>query len=179
MKKIFYGFIIFSLNFSIEAMEVMHMSPTERIYHMVMNAPKVCMEPVSPTHKKCLETELGKCNEELFKNNPLVLEFMSESLEAEYKRIFLGKGEELSEDELREIAEKESELSSNLSNLSIIGYALAKKCKGLPEAAYKLGVFHYIQGNGKNAYLWVSVATMFSDPISQVARSQLNKFIVR
>lgn len=155
MRKVFFNLVALGALLSFGTSNAMNV--IERSYHTVINAPKVYITPLPPTIESRLQSELGKCDKMVIGINSLALEFAAESLEAEYKRIFLGK-DKLSDDELEEISREESELSDDLSNLPAITENLAKRCKGLPAAAYKLSLLNDMTQQKISALIWMSVA---------------------
>jgi len=100
------------------------MNAIERSYSKVINAPKVYIPPISPTLESRLQSELGECDKRIIGTNSLALKFNAESLEAEYKRIFLGK---------QELSDEENSLDENVNKISsqLPGKSLADELIGI------------------------------------------------
>ena len=88
-------------------------------------------------------------------------------MDEKYKRTFLGKNQELSDEELLQISDKESEVYEDFENLVDVAYDLAKQCKGHPNATYKLGLLNGMVNKQKLSIIWISVACVLGDEISR------------
>ncbi|KAG4092315.1 hypothetical protein H8356DRAFT_1356211 [Neocallimastix lanati (nom. inval.)] len=115
-------------------------------------------KPALPNNIEQLETALEECDQKIITGGVL---------DEKYKRTFLGKNQELSDEELLQISDKESEVYEDFENLVDVAYDLAKQCKGHPNATYKLGLLNGMVNKQKLSIIWISVACVLGDEISR------------